>query len=125
MAILRGFPPSNSIFPTTYIPDIVETSIKIGNLEVEEKFRTEDGSEYLKLKNASWECRAICYKSKTNEAGAIYGFDINREVIWLRKSYKHVPLTDVSCCQKCGEKLIIDEFSNQYGDWCPNPSCSN
>lgn len=122
MAILKGFPPSNSICPSTYIPDIVDTPIKIGNLEPEQKFRTEDGSEYLKLKNDVYGCRAICYKG--GSAGDIFGFDVSREVIWLRPIYKHVVSPpSVDYCQKCGTKLVVDQFSNSYGDWCPNPKC--
>lgn len=123
MAILKGFPPSNMISPSTYIPDIVDTPIKIGNLQVEEKFRIENGSEYLKLKNDFYGCRAICYKG--NDAGHIMGFDINKEVIWLRRIYTHVNSpTPVTHCQKCGTKLVVDEVSGQYGDWCPNSKCN-
>lgn len=26
-------------------------------------------------------------------------------------------------CEKCGEKLISDKFSQEFGDWCPNEKC--
>ena len=128
MAILRGFPPSNMISPGTYIPDIVRTKIKIGNLEPEQKFVKEDGSEFMRLSNdMHGSVKAICYKSGPhNSAGDVYCFDKNAEVFWLREIYTHrnSRIIPADCCQKCGCKLVVDEFSDKYGDWCSNPSCT-
>lgn len=127
MAILRGFPPSNTISPTTYIPDIVDTPIKLSNLEPEEKFRTKTGAEYMRLSNDFLGPRGICYKSSTTDYGEkpgdVYGFDPDVEVIWLRKIYRNQVGHAADCCQKCGTKLVCDEFSKTYGDWCPNENC--
>lgn len=135
MAILKGFPPSNTISPGTYIPTIKEVRVKIGLIPAENAFRTDDGCEFMMLGRDVHGCRAVCYLAKERDVmglvglhetpGTIYGFDINREVIWLKKVYTHRPNADIpeDCCQKCGEKLQIDAFSKEFGDWCPNPNC--
>lgn len=130
MDILTGFPPSNTISPGTYIPDIVRTKIKIGNLEPEQKFVTKDEMEFMRLSNdMHGGIKAICYKGGPNhEAGTVYCFDRNVEVFWLRPIYIHAKfqrgmIIPADCCQRCGTKLICDDFSTKYGDWCPNENC--
>lgn len=89
MAILRGFPPSNTIQTGIPIPQLIEIEISIKDLSVEEKFRSKVGAEYMKLTNNSWnDCRGICYKSsKHSFAGAVYGFGDNLMVTWLKEVY--------------------------------------
>lgn len=127
MAKLKGFPPSNSISPTTHLPEIVEIPIKIINLKPEEKFRHRD-SEFMRMTNVSHrkEIRAICYKSAFSDfhdPGTVYCFSPDKEVIWLREVYFGQEVFPANCCQYCGVKLTSDNLSSQFGDYCMNEMC--
>jgi len=124
MAILQGFPPSWMISPTTYLPDTVEIPIKIINLRPEEKFRS-GLCEFMRLSNGDrGDPKAICYKGDEHTSpGSVYGFDKEKEVIWLRDVYGHQKVYPADCCQRCGEKLTSDLLSTLYGDWCANEDC--
>jgi hypothetical protein len=141
MAILKGFPPSNIIGGGHPIPKIVEVKIKIKNLPYEEKFISYDKNEYyFKLHyyrnirdQSNLLCRAICYKSKqtayTNYTvgatpGEIRYFDNDAEVFWLKNVYNETNVVQGDCCQECGTKLVQDQFSSRFGDFCPNENCS-
>jgi hypothetical protein len=89
MAILRGFPPSNSIQEGIRIPKIVHTPMKIGELQSESRFTVND-SEYMILTNQDWRGpRAIMYKTAQEKnqtlIGSVYGFDKELEVVWLKE----------------------------------------
>ena len=89
MVILRGFPRSNTIHEGIRLPDIVETPVKVGELKLKDKFRTEVGTEFMFIeKNLHGGIAAVCYKSDHNhELGGIYGMSLDKEVIWFREDW--------------------------------------
>jgi hypothetical protein len=97
MAILKGFPLTNTIGPTTIISDIdiVETKEMIGLLNAGDKFKTTDECEFCVIHRKDLRPKwahgvlAICYKPNAHHAiGNICCFDHLQEVIWLREVYR-------------------------------------
>lgn len=137
MAILKGFPPSNTVSTHNYHysnePEIYEIPILIKNLKQEEKFRTSYG-EFMRMTNQDGHtaCRGLCYKKFIEnvpimlarlEVGDICFFNSEDEVTWLRMANSKPDSYPMDCCQYCGAKLIVDAVSNRFGDWCPNEDC--
>jgi hypothetical protein len=88
MAILTGFPPSNTINPTTFVPTIIPTETCIDSIPLFNKFK-HNGSEFFLFKKEKGSCEAICYlaQESTSSSGTIYGFDKNLKVTYLREEY--------------------------------------
>ena len=150
MAILNGFPPSNTISCGISIvnsianpaPIIVEKVVKLSQLRVEDRFRYDKtgvnhdapqefmyiSKDYKPESGIPVKVRAICYKSPLDpekwniEVGEVFDFDASESVIWLQITYDGKGL-EPDCCRGCGEKLVKDNFSNEYGDYCPNNWC--
>lgn len=146
MAILRGFPPSNTISPGVSIGNsvattiVVEKTVKLIQLRPEDRFKadkygTASGHQEFMFLDSDKDLdptssipvivRAICYKSNYEgviEPGNIYSFDANKEVIWLQTTTDGKGL-EIDVCRGCGEKLVKDNLSGTYGDYCPNSWC--
>jgi hypothetical protein len=86
MAILTGFPPSNTISPGPRIPcAIKETTVEIGSLKEESRFRLGENEYFLLKRIYPGSPRALCYKG--SDVGQIMGFSLDKEVIWLENTY--------------------------------------
>lgn len=85
MAILTGFPASNTIQIGTRFPKIVKKKAIISDLTYKDRFLHRDG-EFFMLPNEhpAWMPIAICYRSKDeHDLGRLYGFTEATEVIHL------------------------------------------
>ncbi len=93
MALLKGFPPSNTISCITRIPLEREIKVQITQVPVEARFRTERGCEFLKLSDKHYGPRAVCYHVDEHTIpGHIYGFDEKLEVTWYEEYFpEHEP----------------------------------
>ena len=77
-------------------------------------------------KNLGITVRAICYKKPENidgiQPGEICNFTEDETVTWLQETTDGVGI-EPNCCRGCGAKLINDNISKKYGDYCPNSWC--
>ena len=88
MAILTGFPPSNTISP---IPFEREKQVKITEVPVEGRFK-HSNVKFMMLPEKHYGPRAVCYEGNKNHIpGHIYGFNNNLEVIWYEEYYPDSP----------------------------------
>jgi hypothetical protein len=85
MAIIRGFPPSNSIQEGIRFPKIIETVVKISDLKLKDRYRI-DECEFMFIEHKSNYVTGICYKDDQNHIlGGLYSCSEDREVIWLKE----------------------------------------
>lgn len=133
MAVLPGFPPSNTISPGTKMsPEIVEKNVEVGKLRSEDLFRCIVGGTYQKfmfiskqLKENKYIVRAICLDNgvaNSVQNFEVLSFDLNTEVVWIQQSYGEG--NEIDSCRGCGQKLVSDKLSEKYGDYCPNLWCT-
>lgn len=92
MAILKGFPPSNTISCITRIPWVYARKVKITEVPVEGRFMTDRGCLFMMLPEKHYGPRAVCFRGDVHTIpGHIYGFGWDLEVTWFEESYEEKP----------------------------------